>query len=90
MRAENLSLHQRQNTVKSLFEASGSEAANRQSDAGARRHPSRYQGWLASAGIRTEIPIVLARDILPLIGISGVGLLTRDVGPSRGVLTVEL
>ena len=90
MRSGDVSLHERQNTVKSLFEARRirwTNFAKRISE------PASYRLsvpiWLASARIRGEIFIVLVRHILPLISISRIGLLVRDVGPYHRVFTVE-
>src|SRR6516164_9125432 len=87
-RSGNVSLHQRQDTVKSLFEASGQMYQLHKSDIGARSYPLWVPIRLASARIRGKILIPLVGHILPLICVSGIGLLTRDVGPYHRVFTV--
>ena len=44
---------------------------------------------LGAAWITAEKLVVFVRDILPFIGISGIGLFARNIGPGRSVLTVE-
>src|SRR5215472_15955179 len=89
-RRRDASPHQRQNTVKSLFEASGSVISGTNRIWSAQPFALRYLPQLGSARIGGKILVVLVGDVFPLISVDGIGFLARDVGPYRRVFPVEL
>src|SRR6516165_10821437 len=90
-RHDDTSLHQRQNTVESLFEASASGISTPQiGNWSAQPFTLRCLPQLSSARIGSKILVVLVGDIFPLISIDGVGLLPRDIGPYSRIFPVEL
>ena len=44
---------------------------------------------LGAAWITAEKLVVFVRDILPFIGISGIGLFARNIGPGYGIFSVK-